>query len=66
MRTIKRECLNKDKGIFTSMKEDSTKYSTTLLMGRKAVITTFLDRDSALRQMRSYRKLYKEIKSEAK
>ena len=63
VRAYRVECLNKDKGISTSMRvsKDQKDYTVCLFMVGKTTKTVFHNESSALEQMRKYRALYKSL-----
>ena len=64
-RVAKVECLNSEKGIFSSMhvSRDQRDYTVVLCLANKTTKTVFHSESLALDELRRYRSLYKEIKN---
>lgn len=58
------ECLNKEKGITSSLKvsHDTKEYVVCLCLSSKTIINSFPNEQMAYEQMKKYRALYKEFK----
>lgn len=62
--TYKVECLNAQKGITSSLRicDEQRKHVVCLCIQGKTKVTNFLNKFSAIEQMKKYRQLYKEKK----